>query len=110
MSVVRRLLNVWQSTPKLTCLLEAGIPSLEAIVKNKQSKFLRRMFEERDQLTTSDPLMFTLDFMKTNFPSHYELIEGIMSRDDYLSADRSELVTKIRESTPTAQNITCTYR
>merc|ERR1712055_880040 len=37
MSAVRRLLDVRKSTPGLTCLLEAGVPSLEARVKQKQS-------------------------------------------------------------------------
>ena len=105
MSAVRRLLNVRQSTPKLTCLLEAGIPSIEAVVKNKQSKFFRRMFEERDQLETSDPLMFTLDFMKLNFPSHYGLIEEIGRRDDFLSADRAELVSQLCASPPSCTKL-----
>ena len=100
MSAVRSLLDVRKSTPKLTCLLEAGIPSLEAVVRDKQSKFLRRMFEERVELHATDPLMYTLDFMKINNVPMFDCIFRIMSRDDYISNNREELCLQLREMPP----------
>ena len=91
MSAVRRLLNVRKSTPKLTCLLEAGVPSLEALVKQKQSKFLRQMYEERENLHDTDPLMYTLDYIKNNCPALYSSIDDVMQRLDYLKNDRGNL-------------------
>ena len=100
MSAVRRLLDVRKSTPGVTCLLEAGVPSLEARVKQRQSKFLRRMFSEREDLHTSDPLMYTLNYMKNNCPEIYHPIEDVMRCDDYLTYDRDILCQKIRETPP----------
>ena len=57
MSEVRSLFGVRKSTPKLTCLLEAGIA---ALVQNKQSRFLRKITAEWQGMEESDPLMFTL--------------------------------------------------
>ena len=100
MSAVRRLLDVRQSTSKLTCLLEAGVPSLQAVVKDKQSKFLRRMYKEREGLSSTDPLMHTLEFMKTNYTSLYDTLDNLMQKDDFLAGDRDELCNQLREAAP----------
>ena len=100
MSAVRLSLDVRKSTPGLTCLLEAGVPSLEARVKQKQSKFLRRMFYQREDLHTSDPLMFTLSYMRDNCPEIYHPIEDVMRRDDYLKNDRDFLCQQLQETPP----------
>ena len=100
MSAVRRLLDVRKNTPKLTCLLESGIPSLEALVKHKQSKFFRKMFAERADMQTTDPLMFTLDFMSTNNRAIYSHIDNLLETTDYLTRDRDELCRQLREVPP----------
>ena len=100
MSAVRSLLNVRKSTPKLTCLLEAGIPSLHALVKEKQSKFLRQMFEERVELNASDPLMFTLAYMKSNNAPMSDYIHQVMLQTDYVAKDHEELCHQLRETPP----------
>ena len=100
MSAVRRLLDVRKSTPKLTCLLEAGVPSLEAVVNNKRSKFLRRVLEDREDMSESDPLMYTLDFMKTNCASVYDPLHNVIQRDDYLDTDRDDLCRQLYETPP----------
>ena len=82
LDVVDALMNMYSVTSRLTCLLESGILSLEAVVKNKQSKFLRRMYEKRDQLSASDPLMHNLNFMQTNYPELYESLNDLRQRDD----------------------------
>ena len=100
MSAVRRLLDVRNSTPTLTCLLEAGIPSLHALVKDKQSKFLRRMFKEREDLQESDPLMHTLDFMKDNSPGLYNHIHELLQNTEYLVKDRENLCSRLQQMPP----------
>ena len=100
MAAVRRLLDVRNSTPKLTCLIEAGVPSLEARVKQKQSKFFRDMYVERNDLITSDPLMYTLDYMKNNCPEIYQPIDDTMQRDDYLKTDRDILCEQLQGMPP----------
>ena len=42
MTAVRRLLDVRRSTSKLTCLVEAGLPSLEALIKDRRPIFCGR--------------------------------------------------------------------
>ena len=102
MSAVRRLLDVRRSTPSLTCLIEAGIPSLEALVKHRQSKFLQCMFEQRSDLEESDPLMHTLDFMRQNNPVLYTHVNELMQLDlktDFKS-DYDELCSRLRDTPP----------
>ena len=100
MSALRRLLDVRRSTPTMTCLIEAGIPSLQALVKYKQSKFLQCMFEQRRDLEDSDPLMHTLNFMRHNNPLLYTHIDELMQLDlkTYLKTDHDELCEKLSES------------
>ena len=74
-TAVRCLLDVKKSTPILTCLIEAGIPSLRSVVKEKQAKFFKRIYEERKDMVDSDPLMHTLNFMKVNNPALFTHIE-----------------------------------
>ena len=56
MKAIKMLLGVRQSTPNDNCLIEAGYPSLEAAVRQRQRKFLQRMIDERKDLD-DDPLM-----------------------------------------------------
>ena len=100
MSALRRLLDVRNSTPKLTCLLEAGVPSLQALVKEKQSKFFKRMLKERVDLVASDPLMFTLDFMKNNCAAISNSIQDVIREDSYIAADRDDLCQQLRGMPP----------
>ena len=100
MSALRRLLEVRKSTPKLTCLLEAGVPSLQALVKEKQSRFFKRMFKEREDLIESDPLMFTIDFMKNNCAPISDSIQDVIREDSYIAADREDLCEQLRQMPP----------
>ena len=102
MSAVRRLLDVRQSTPTMTCLIEAGIPSLTALVKHKQSKFLQQMFEQRRDLEDVDPLMHTLSFMSQNNPALYAHIDELMQRDlkSDMKIDQEDICNKLRGSPP----------
>ena len=99
MTAVRRLLDVRRSTSKLTCLVEAGLPSLEALIKDKQCKFLRKMLVDRDGMS-EDPLMYTLAYIKDNCETTYQYIHDVMQRDDYIDADRVELCRQLRETPP----------
>ena len=100
MSAVRRLLNVRRSTPTITCLVEAGIPSLQALVKHKQSKFLQRMFEQRVDMQDTDPLMHTLNFMSQNNRVLYSHINELLQGNDFLANDHVELCRQLRGAPP----------
>ena len=108
MTAVRRLLDVRKSTPILTCLVEAGLPSLDALVKQRQSRFLRKIFNCRTGLSTTDPLMFTLDFMRTNCEPIYRTINNIMRREDYIS-DNLEEHRRLLRNAPIERTKFCLY-
>ena len=95
-TAVRCLLDVKKSTPILTCLLEAGIPSLQAVVKEKQSKFFKRIAYQREG-TLDDPLMFTLNFMKENSPALYAEVDDRMLNSNFIKKDREDLTRTLRE-------------
>ena len=58
------------------------------------------MFREREDLHTSDPLMFTLDFMKYNCPEIYRSIEDVMQQVEYVKNDREMLCQQILRTPP----------
>ena len=56
MKAIKMLLGVRQSTPNETCLIEAGYPSLDAFIRQRQRCFFERMMVERKDMT-DDPLI-----------------------------------------------------
>ena len=54
------------------------------------------MYDQRHDLKDTDPLMYTLSFMKDNNPLLHGHIEELVQRDDILTNDRLELCTKLR--------------
>ena len=53
---VRSLLGVRKSIPLLRFLIEAGLPSVEALVKDRQSKFMSKVMSQRQDIEKVDPL------------------------------------------------------
>ena len=52
MTGVKSLLGVRVTTPNLTCLLEAGKPSLKALVREKQARFFNKIQQRNGMLVT----------------------------------------------------------
>ena len=59
---VKALLGVRQTTPNELCLIEAGLPSVRALIKKKQVMLIQKIFKER-ALMSDDPLWFTLQLI-----------------------------------------------
>ena len=95
-SGVRSLLGVRNSTPLLTCFIEAGLPSLQALVKDRQSKFLRKMISQRQGMEEDDPLMFTLNVMRTLNPGITRHIDALCAHTDHLKQDNLNTCQAIR--------------
>ena len=70
--------------------------TLQAVVKEKQSKFLKRIAKEREGML-DDPLMFTLNFMKENNPAIYAQVDDRMVNCDFIKKDRENLTRTLRE-------------
>ena len=77
MKAIKMLLGVRQTTRNDTCLIEAGYPSLEAAIRQRQRKFLQRMKNERKELN-DDPLMFALDLTERENVSMHRYLTGVL--------------------------------
>ena len=80
MKAIKMLLGVRQSTPNDTCLIEAGYPSLEAAIRQRQRKFISRMKKERENMY-DDPLMFALDITERDNPTMQRYLSGVLCED-----------------------------
>ena len=80
MKAIKMMLGVRQSTPNDTCLIEAGYPSLEAAVRQRQRKFLKQMTDERKDLN-DDPLMFALDLTERENVSMHRYLAGVLGEE-----------------------------
>lgn len=62
MTGVKSLLGVTITTPNLTRLLEAGTPSLQALVRQKQAKFFNKIQQCKGMLV--DTLWYVLQLLR----------------------------------------------
>lgn len=56
---LKQLLGVRKTTPNVVCYVESGYPSLPDLVKYRQHKFLKKMWDERSSMN-DDPLSFAM--------------------------------------------------
>ena len=96
MSAIRALLGVRRNTPNDICLIEAGMPSLSSLVKQKQQLFYKKMIFERNNMV-DDPLMFMLDFTKNRNPKMYLYIENVMNVF-FMERDLHDMTERVRNS------------
>ena len=101
MKAVKMLLGVRQSTANDTCLIESGYPSLEALIRQRQKKFLDKMIDDRKEMT-DDPLMFCLKLTEQDNPHMQKYIKDLLSEpDDIIEKDLSVIKTRVMASTQT---------
>ena len=96
MSAIRALLGVRKNIPNDICLIEAGMPSLESLVKQKQQSFFKKMMLERSDMI-DDPLIFMLDFTKNKNPKMYSYIENVINVF-YMESDLHDMTERVRNS------------
>ena len=98
MKAVKMLLGVRQSTTNDACLIEAGYPSLEALVRNRQKRFLEKMMEDRRELN-DDPLMFSLKITAQDNPHTNKYIKELLDEPvDMIERDLSKIKARISAS------------
>ena len=96
MTGVKTMLGVRTTTPNLMCLLEAGLPSVQAMIREKQAKFLRRMGTRQGM--PDDPLWFALEMTKQENRVMNSHMEQVMNVLDHISTDKEELMERVRSN------------
>jgi len=101
MKAIKMLLGVRQSTPNETCLIEAGYPSLETLIRQRQRRFFERMVAERKDMT-DDPLMFALKVTEQDNKVMHKYISDILGEvGDIEQNDLNKRKNRIMTSTQT---------
>ena len=77
MKAAKMLLGIRQSATNDVCLVEAGFPSLEALVGHRQKKILEKMLEDRKELN-NDLLMFSLKITAQDNPYTNKYIKELL--------------------------------
>ena len=92
---IKLLLGVKSSTPNDLCLVELGIPNLEAFVRHKQATFLRNAIRERSDIP-DDPLMFALKLTRDSNRRMQNYIDSLLQVDNHLAQDRDSVLQSVR--------------
>ena len=107
MRAIKMLLGVRQSTPNDACLIEAGYPSLEATIRQRQRKFFKQMQEKRRDMT-DDPLMFALELTQQGNPVMNRFIDNIMLEEgDIIQNDMSKRKERMLSAVNTKSTTYC---
>ena len=96
---VKQLLGVRKTTNNDVCMVELGMPSVSSLVKAKQRKFLKKMWQERNTMN-DDPLIHAIK-MATQYNdvvSRY-ISDLIFHDNDDIGSGLDELKTSVRNST-----------
>lgn len=94
MTAVKSLLGVRSTTPNLTCLIEAGLPSVQALVREKQRRFLIKMQQRHGML--DDPLWFVLEMTRKENKVMMGHLTEIVETLDNIDNDRRKMVEMIQ--------------
>ena len=107
MKAIKMLLGVRQSSSNDTCLVEAGYPTLEALIRHRQKKFLESMINERQNID-GDPLMFALEMTEQeNIVMHRHIQNLLTTPDNILETNISAVKERIM---PSQKTKAITYR
>ena len=98
---VKMLLGVRQSTTNDMCLIEAGYPSLQALVHHRQKTFFEKMIAKRGNMT-DDPLIFSLKMTEQDNPHMHKYINDLIEEPrNILEKDLATIKARVTTSTRT---------
>lgn len=100
MGAIKCLLGVRKTTPNYPCLLEAGFPPLDALIKHRQHCFYTKIYSERDGMS-DDPLMFVLGLTQRFNSKTFEYIQNLISHDSYIPQQFDRLRNTVAASSRT---------
>ena len=103
MKAVRALLGIRGTVPMDLCLVEAGLRSVESLVKMRQKKFFDKMLDSRAGML-DDPLMHAIAIVEQHNNPIYSCIQNVMEIDEETFYDDEEqrAVERIRNAPPSA--------
>ena len=78
------VLGVRKTTANEICLVEMGVPPLQASVKQGQHDFFVKMNPERNG-AIDDPYHFAMDLTRTYNARTFKQLDGVMQCDDHVS-------------------------
>ena len=96
----KMLLGVRPTTVNDLCLVELGLPPLQALVRHKQKLFFRKMFEER-QTMDDDPFMFAMKLTRTNNMRMARCIAAVLGDVNHIGISLNSIKEKIATSNGT---------
>ena len=105
MKGIKCLLGVRSQTTNDVVLLEAGYPSLRALVKSKQKSFFEKVMKERESML-DDPLMHVIRLTWSKNAKMSGYLRSLSNCEDFVKADRCARVERVRSS---AQTKSATY-
>ena len=105
MKGIKCLLGVRSQTTNDVVLLEAGYPSLRALVKSKQKSFFEKVMKERENML-DDPLMHVIRLTWSKNAKMSGYLRSLSNCEDFVKADRCARVERVRSS---AQTKSATY-
>ena len=103
---IKSLLGVRSQTPTDVVLLEAGYPSLRAMIKSCQKVFFEKMLSKRQHLH-DDPLMHVIKLTRATNPKMAAYINSLTECGDFIEKDRVDRINRMNSSTKTKS---VTYR
>ena len=94
---LKMLLGVRSTTTNDLCLLELGMPPLQALVKDKQQSFFNWILDERHDMN-DDPFMFVWRLTQVSNRKMFNYIENVLSDTDHVGTAGWLLRDKVRRS------------
>ena len=95
---IKELLCVRRSTCNEVCYTETGYPSLRQIVKNKQHKFFRKVWQERSNMV-DDPLMFAINLaLSSNSPTARLIQQCVTTEVGDVTYVHDDITSSLRNS------------
>ena len=102
---IKHLLGVRKNTTTSLCLVELGLPSLKALVTQRQRKFFKKMWAEREGMV-DDPFAHAMALIRnTNIPAARFLNNLIENDLDDISQSKNDLSQAVQ----TSQSSKCVY-
>ena len=89
---LKRLLGVRKSTCNDVCYVEAGYPPLQDLVRYKQHKFVKAMWQDR-YLYDDDPLVFVIKVVKSTTTCTGKMLRDFLNND---VTELSEVMQRVR--------------
>ena len=102
---IKHLLGVRKNTTNTLCLVELGCPPLKALVAQRQRKFFKHMWAERENMI-DDPFFFAIKLVKNSNISTGRHINNLINND---FDDIGQSMNNLHQEISNSQSSKCIY-